>query len=108
MVQVNKCVMTLAQEARLKNGKCVRGSLRMNPETGEVEFRAYQVTPPGTPRREFVQAHSRTLIGRYGMSFRFYFAFKGEEYLPTAMATESHWAAQMAQHYREHVDDLMN
>lgn len=93
---IENTYLTPAQLRRLENGKCIKGSIRLNPETKVIEFRAYNLTPAYRKRNELRQTHSRTQVGRRGMSFRFYYLLS-EGALSDVLHEESQKAAQFAE-----------
>lgn len=72
-MKIEHIILTPEQRSRLEAGRTVKGAIRINPFTKEIEFKAYNYSYLYPKRQELHLPHSRTIVGSRGMSFRFYF-----------------------------------
>lgn len=88
--------LTADQLARLNAGRAVKGAIRINPFTKEIEFKAYNYSYLYQKREELHLPHSRTIVGSRGMSFRFHFLLREEAAVDEVLQAESKQAGDYA------------
>lgn len=95
-MMIKHVILTPAQRSRLESGRTVKGAIRINPFTKEIEFKAYNYSYLYQKREELHLPHSRTIVGSRGMSFRFHFLLSEEAAVDKVLQAESKQAGDYA------------